>query len=146
MLDIPPLACSFLEGCSVAIWAASRKKNNKMACAPSEASDQPGHPPSLIRVFAVHMKKAWVLCYPLSEQWRLWSDWVDAQADLSLRWAHMPFCWFCHKAAHWWSCLLSQIDIGKQHYKMLCITIYVISIKIFIDSDIWKAWLGFVFS
>ena len=32
-----------------------------MACAPSEDSDQPGHSPSLIRVFAVRMKKAWVL-------------------------------------------------------------------------------------
>ena len=21
-------------------------------------------------------------------------------ADMSLRWAHMPFCWFCHEAAH----------------------------------------------
>ena len=30
-----------------------RDKTNKMACAPSEDSDQPGHPPSLIRVFAV---------------------------------------------------------------------------------------------
>ena len=29
-------------------------KTNKMACAPSEDSDQPGHPPSLIRVSAVH--------------------------------------------------------------------------------------------
>ena len=28
-------------------------KTNKMACALSEDSDQPGHPPSLIRVFAV---------------------------------------------------------------------------------------------
>ena len=46
-------------------------KINKMACAPSKDSDQPGHPPSLIRVFAVHMKKAWVLSYPLSEQRRL---------------------------------------------------------------------------
>ena len=27
-------------------------KTNKMACAPSEDSDQPGHPPSLIKVFA----------------------------------------------------------------------------------------------
>ena len=26
----------------------------QVACAPSEDSDQPGHPPSLIRVFAVH--------------------------------------------------------------------------------------------
>ena len=34
-------------------------KTNKMTYAPSENSDQPGHPPSLIRVFAVSMKKAW---------------------------------------------------------------------------------------
>ena len=31
-----------------------------------EDSDQPGHPPSLIRVFAVGMKKAWVLSYSQS--------------------------------------------------------------------------------
>ena len=48
-----------------------RDKTNKMACAPSEDSDQPGHPPSLIRVFAVRMKKALVLSYPLSAQLRL---------------------------------------------------------------------------
>ena len=41
-------------------------KTNKMACAPSEDSDQTGHPPSLIRVFAVHMKKVWDLSYSLS--------------------------------------------------------------------------------
>ena len=28
------------------------------------------------------------------------SDWADAQADLSLRWAYRQFCWFCHVAAH----------------------------------------------
>ena len=28
-----------------------------------------------------------------------WSDWADAQADLSCRWAHMPLCWFCHEVA-----------------------------------------------
>ena len=69
-------------------------KTNKKACAPSEDSDQPQHPSSLIRVFPVHMKKAWVLNYPLNAQRRLWSDWVNAEADLSLRWAHMPFCSF----------------------------------------------------
>ena len=55
------------------------------------------HPPSLIwliRVFAVHMKKSWVLSYPLSAQRRLWSDWEDALADLSLRWAHTHFVGF----------------------------------------------------
>ena len=55
---------------------------------------------SLIRVFAVRMKKAWVLSYPLSAQWRLWSDWADAQADLSLRWAHNHIVGFCHEVAH----------------------------------------------
>ena len=70
-----------------------------MVCVPSEDSYQPGQLPSLIRVFAVRMKKARVLSYPVSAQWRLWSDWADAQADLSLRWAHIPFCWFCHEAA-----------------------------------------------
>ena len=61
---------------------------------PSEDSDQPGNPPSLIRVFAVRMKKAWVLSYPLNAQRRLGSDWADAQADLSLRWAHSHFVSF----------------------------------------------------
>ena len=43
-------------------------KTNKMVFAPSEDSDQPGFPPSLIRVFAVRMEKALVLSYPLSAQ------------------------------------------------------------------------------
>ena len=84
-------------------------KTNKMSVRPAD-SDQPGHPPSLIRVFAVCMKKPWILSYPLSTQWRLWSDWVDplstqrrlwsdwadAQADLSrAQWlAKDP--WFLH--------------------------------------------------
>ena len=40
------------------------------------------------------MKKVWVLSYPLRAQQRLWSDWADAQADLSLRWAHSHFVGF----------------------------------------------------
>ena len=77
-------------------WFPSLKFDliNKMACAPSKDSDQPGHPPSLIRVFAARMKKAWVLSNPLSAQQRLWSDWADAQADPSLRWAHSHFVGF----------------------------------------------------
>ena len=35
----------------------STKKNSKMSSASSKYSDQPGHQPSLIRVFAVCMKK-----------------------------------------------------------------------------------------
>ena len=46
----------------------SHDKTNQMACASSEESDQPGHPPSLIRVFAVRMKKAMVFSYRLRAQ------------------------------------------------------------------------------
>ena len=46
-----------------------------MICAPSKDSDQLGHQPSLIIVFAVPKRKAWTLSYPLSAQLRLWSDW-----------------------------------------------------------------------
>ena len=77
-------------------------KTNKMACAPNEDVDQPGHPASLIRVFAIRRKKSWVLSYPLNAQRRLWSDWAVAQADRSLRWAYIPLCWFCREAAHLW--------------------------------------------
>ena len=97
LLALPP------EGCISWLWHfhiislifdPAHDKTNKMACAPSEDSDQPGHPPSLISVVAVRMKKAWVLSYPLSAQRRLWSDWADAQADLSLRWRTCQFVGF----------------------------------------------------
>ena len=47
-------------------------------------------------------KKLRVLSYQLSAKPRLWSDWADAQADLSLRWVHRSFCWFCRAVAHIW--------------------------------------------
>ena len=72
-------------------------KTNKMACAPSEdrtawASTQSDQ--SLLCT-------QWVAQDPsfLHVDSKDWSDWSDAQADLSLRWAHMPFCWFCHVLA-----------------------------------------------
>ena len=74
-------------------WAATWQ-NQQSECLPSEDSDQPGHPPSLIRIFVIRMKKSWVLSYPLSAQRILWSDWADAQADLRLRWAHTHFVGF----------------------------------------------------
>ena len=83
-------------------WAASWQ-NQQCGCASSEDSDQPGHPPSLIRVFAVRMKKTWVLSYPLSAQRRLCSDWVDAQADLNLRWAHSDLFGFVTRWLIYWA-------------------------------------------
>ena len=80
------------------IWDTTWQ-NQQIECAPGEDSDQPGHPPSLIRVFAVRSMGSWGPKLSSCGQRRLWSDWADAQADLSLRRAHMPFCWFCHEAA-----------------------------------------------
>ena len=71
-----------------------------MACAPSEDSDQPGHLPSLIRVFAVRMKKALVSSYPLSSQRRLLirlggcPGWAESSLGAQ------SFCLFCHQADH----------------------------------------------
>ena len=59
-------------------------KTSKVSVRPAKTRN----PPSLIRVFAVRMKEPWFLSYPLSAQRRLWSDWADAQADLSLPWVH----------------------------------------------------------
>ena len=56
------LGSVFMPLLYVTKWAASWQ-NQQNGCAPSEDSDQPGHPPSLIIVFAVRMKKAWVLSY-----------------------------------------------------------------------------------
>ena len=82
------------------IWTVSWQ-NQQTDCAPSEDSDQPGLQPSLIRVFAVRLKKHWVFSYPLSAQWRLWSDWVDALTDRSLRWPHSQFVGFAMRRLIW---------------------------------------------
>ena len=44
-----------------------------------------------------------------------WSDWADAQADLSLRWAQRSFCWFCHEAAHLLQCICITIMKNITH-------------------------------
>ena len=78
-------------------WAATWQ-NQQNECAPSEDSDQSEHPPSLIRVLAVHMKKAWVLSYPLIAQRRLRLIWVSLGTQ--------SLCWFCHVAAQIFLALL----------------------------------------
>ena len=66
----------------------STTKPTKWAVRPAKTRIKPRHPPSLIRVFAV----PWKSSGPYSED-------VDAQADLSLRWAHISFCCFYHALA-----------------------------------------------
>ena len=71
-----------------------RNKTNKMARALGEDSDKPGYPPGLIRVFALRSVGSYFMRR------------AKTLIRLSLRWAHMPFCWFCHLAAH--------IDLNNQ--------------------------------
>ena len=77
------------------LFEPQHDKTNKVSVHPAKVKINISlHPPSLIRVFAVCLKKPWVLSYPLSAQRRPWSDWADAQADLSLCWAHTHFIGF----------------------------------------------------
>ena len=91
--------CCFIVDDVLCIWAATWQ-NQQNGCTPSEDSDQPGHPSSLIKSFADRMKKAWVHSYPLSAQRRLWSDWdrCPGWSESSLG-AH-SFRWFCRVAAN----------------------------------------------
>ena len=81
------------------VFEPPRDKTNKMTVRPAKSQIN-------LRIRPVWSESSlctqWVAKDPSLQcgQRRVWSDWVDAQADLSLRWAHIPFCWFCHEAAH----------------------------------------------
>ena len=88
------------------IFELQDDKTNKMTCVPSKDSDQPGHSPSLISLLCPHEETLGAKL-PTERTAVLWSVLADApgwpgqmsQADLSLRWAHRSFCWFCHAAS-----------------------------------------------
>ena len=80
---------------SRSIYEPPHDKTNKMACAPSKDSVRP--------VWSDSSLSLWRKLRSLATDWAHsedWSDWTDAQDDLSLRWAHRSFCWFCQEAAH----------------------------------------------
>ena len=97
------------------IWAATWQ-NQQSECAPSENSDQPGHPPSLIRVFAGRMKKALALSTERTAKTLIrlgrcqgWSESsLDAQSVVGfvMRWficvflASGPYLGFCPDPKH----------------------------------------------
>ena len=95
-----------------------RKKAYIRTCAPSEDSDQ------IACSAQSDQNLHWALldstgCRVSScGQWRLWSDCVDAQADLSLRWAHTSECTFSNVAAYF----IGRYEIGynKVHLSTDC--------------------------
>ena len=60
---------------------------------------------------AVHSMGSWGSNVSSCGQWRLWSDWADTQADLSLCWMHMLFCWFCPEAAQFFKTVIAKITM-----------------------------------
>ena len=112
---VPFIVCTCIGSCFMT-------KPTKWHMRPSET-----HPPSLIRVFAVRMKKALVLSYPLSAQRRLklirlggCPDWYEFSPGA------LSFCWFCHEVAHFvvsiirylsWHMWKEYSSITKSHIK-----------------------------
>ena len=111
MRDVPPNICA-TEGIFLNILNEPRHdKTSKVSVRPAKTQISLGiRMPSLIRVFAVRMKKSWVISYTLSAQRRLWSDWAIAQTDLSLRWTHTYFVCF---VMSWLKLLLFVFKIEK---------------------------------
>ena len=62
------------------------------------------------------MKRAWSLATHWAHR-EDWSDWADAQADLSLRRAHMPLYWFWHEAVYSLVlCDILSLNFLSNHY------------------------------
>ena len=94
------IAQSFLHGCRVVLgmYEAPHVKTNKMMCAQRRLIRLGGCPGwSESSLCAQWVAKDPSFLHLDSEDW---SDWADAQADLSLRWTHIPLCWFCQEMAH----------------------------------------------
>ena len=120
MYCFPPLCFVTAERmiCSLSKIATESNKwaltwqNQHNGCRPRKDSDLLGHLPSLIWVFAIRMKKAWVLSYSLRAQQRLWSA-----ADWSLRWAHSHIVGFVMRRLKFQSQLPNFFDPPSKHTK-----------------------------
>ena len=84
----------FLSGDELVLIGPLHDKKKKNWPVRPEKTQISLHTPSLIRVFAVRMKKYWVLGYLFNTQWRHWSDWADAQADWVFAWHTCYFIGF----------------------------------------------------
>ena len=91
-------------------------KTNKNTCAPSEDSRL-----AVWSEFAVHFMGSYGSKPSSGRQWRLWPDWEDAQADLSLC-GHWSFCWFCRAPAHMLSASVGKTWIISLNNRNLAIS------------------------
>ena len=82
---------------------AHDKTYNK-TCVTSKDSDQPVHPPSMAKIFVYPSLDRLEAVEGTCNQQRLWSNYVDAQADMNLHWSHKSYCRFCHVLAQFIVC------------------------------------------
>ena len=104
--------------CQTFLFEPRHDKTNKMSVRPAKTQISLG---IRLSVFPVRMKKAWVLSYPFSAQRRLWSDWPDAQADLSLRWAHCHFIGFVMSRLIYPDCDCRYLEICSAEFMAICV-------------------------
>ena len=91
------------------------KTYNKI-CMASKDSDQPIHLPSMARVLIYPSLNSQEAVEGLCDQWRLWSNCTDAQADLNLGWLHKSYCRFCHVLAHISFCGVQSVSTLFAHF------------------------------
>ena len=91
---------------------AHDKTCNK-TCVTSKDSDQPVHPLSMARILVYPSLDNPEAVEGTCDQRRLWSDCVDAQADLSPRWLHKSYCRFCRSLAHLWTVPSEHMQTAK---------------------------------
>ena len=105
--DQTKLMCSLL---GIHNMSRLTRKPTKWPAHPAKYSDQPEHPPSLIRVFAVRMKKHWVLSWSesslCSQVILLVLPWGGSYhfVGLALSWLRvLPNAWLQQVSANKWA-------------------------------------------
>ena len=114
-------------------------KTNKMACAPSEDSDQPEHPLSTWRKLGP--SKLHIECTAKTDQTGQCPGWSESSLGAQ------PFCWFCPEAAQFLKELLKQQIFSKLTSEQISLELlkrtlwhHVINSKIEISFliELWK--------
>ena len=76
------------------------------------------HPSKTQISLGIHLKNFYSLSTDIAYS-KDWSARAHAQADLSLCWAHISFCWFCHWEAQIWIIFFSM------HFRQLWLYLYL---------------------
>ena len=84
----------------IQIYVKDSVPNTVKTCVTSKVSDQFVHPPCIAGVFVYSSLDSLDAVDGTCDQRRLWSDYAEAQANLSLRWSHKSYCRFSRALAH----------------------------------------------